>query len=384
MNKLLLRLLLAPEANTDGGGAPPVAEGDTDAEFDAMTGFAPPEAPADPDPDPEPAAPVVSDEDDSDEDSAANQDDDDDSAPAPAAPAPVVTPANGSTPAARDYSRFPVELRDFAAKLPNAYFARAEKELIPLVEKAKQFDAVVRERDELRAQVGKVPTYAHDHPEGYVLDPNFQQLNTAAERCAFEEQFWSQQLENIENGKPYVDLLGYNPKTGDPVYKQMPAPGNGTVDIRAKIDVQKNLTQASMQRVNLEGARNQYRGHYAAQAQAAATELEESNRKIFKNLDEAKFDPKEKQYTTFVRDALPPVYRSHPLVKPLGLAFVAYMRLAQQYSELAGKYNGRAKAAASRQQRGPRPTGGAPAPVANGGAGETYDLDAMLKNPDRI
>lgn len=406
MNKHLLRLLLSPDEAAGGAALRGDEELDTDEEFDAITGFTPPdplpdaptpdatdpavggggEAPGVP-PGPTPVAGAPT-PDDEDGEGAGGDDDNDDgdgdgepTTPAkPAAAAPDVKPANGATPQARDYSKFPAELRDFAAKLPNAFFARAEKELVPLIEKAKQFDAVAKERDELKVQLGTRPSFAHEHPEGYTLDPQYRQIADLAERCEFEEAHWKEQLIRIENGQAYQNLLGYDKKTGQPVFQTVNPPPAGTVDTRAKVEVSTMLNEANRQRANYVGLREQFRGSYAEQVQRAQAELLESERTIFKNLDADKLAPDEQKYMTYVRGAIPRVHQNHPLVKHLGLAFVAYVRLAKQYGALASKQAAAGKTAARVVQRGPRPaTASTPAAVK---PNEVWDLKQIANDED--
>lgn len=358
MNKHKL-LLLNPDG-ADGGAAvaPPSNErilptgpqsdpSIPDDEFDAAIGFTPPETPADdsapdPAPDPAPEAPKA----------------DDATDPAPADPAPaVVKGEDGKFKAAvdrRDYSKFPPELQAYVKKLPNQLFAQAEKELIPLFEKAKQADTLTAKIGELETQLNSKPNFAHDHPDGYVLDPEFQQVSTLADRAQFEATHWEAQLEKILRGEAWQQLKGYDKRTGQPVFEEVAAPIDGRPDTRAQISAQSLLARASTLSEQYAIQRDGFRQSYAQQVQAENRACEEARAKVFAKLDPSKFTPEHKKMMETVAVLYPKTQQRNPLLKDVQYALVAYKQLADQFSAYVKKHEAKATQVAREVRAGPR------------------------------
>jgi hypothetical protein len=115
----------------------------------------------------------------------------------------------------RDYTVFEEEDAKFLKeKGPNHVYDY-------LKERMPKLYAVKKENAELKvalenAQKGivKIPDSYIEHPDAYVLTPEYRELSSNIRMAIGEEQHWLQQAQNIEEGKPWQNIMGYDPKTG--------------------------------------------------------------------------------------------------------------------------------------------------------------------------
>jgi hypothetical protein len=257
----------------------------------------------------------------------------------------------------RDYSKFPAELQPYVRKLPNQLFKQAEAELLPIFEKAKKYESEALPKiAELEKAVAAKPSFAHEHPEGYVLDPEYQQVSLLADRASFEASHWESQLARILSGEGFQDLLGYDKRTGQPVYKEIDAPADGRVDPRWQVEIQRRFNEATMKSGQFVGMRDSFRQNYSSEVQRSAAELVETRKRIFRDMDESKFTETEKGYKQLVLDALPKVHKRNPLATDLAYALIAIKRIEAFYNDALKKQSAASPAAAAKVAKaGPRP-----------------------------
>ena len=117
----------------------------------------------------------------------------------------------------RDYTNFPEAIRPLVKKLPNQVFDFV-KELYPKLTKSESDLAEVRGKlAEAEKGIVKIPDSYHEHPNAFILDPQFQTTHGNLTKAEFEAQFYTTQLEQLESGEPIQYLAGYD-KSGNPVY----------------------------------------------------------------------------------------------------------------------------------------------------------------------
>jgi len=85
-------------------------------------------------------------------------------------------------------------------------------------------------------QTLKDATYLQ-HEQGFVLSPDYQNLQQKASFASVEGQCWEQALLNIRAGKTFRDIVGFDPKTGEPVMSEERNPTD-----RDEIRVNNNLS----------------------------------------------------------------------------------------------------------------------------------------------
>lgn len=66
----------------------------------------------------------------------------------------------------------------------------------------------------------------YQHPQGYILSPEFGQLQVDSQHTQYESRHWEAQLKNLKEGKKVKDFAGWDPKTGQPVFGQEMEPSD--------------------------------------------------------------------------------------------------------------------------------------------------------------
>lgn len=106
---------------------------------------------------------------------------------------------------------------------------------------------IIKENRELKKLEGS--TYLQ-HEHAYVLDPEFQQINTQIQRCNGEAEHWRQQLVLAEAGKPVHDIRGWDTRTGQLVVGAEHQPNAGLIeDIRSRFIQSQNASGQASQKL---------------------------------------------------------------------------------------------------------------------------------------
>lgn len=249
----------------------------------------------------------------------------DDSAPA----AEESAPAAPSTPAkkgARDYSKFrDPEMLEIARALPNHLFSKFEQ-LAP------KYQAALEELPKLREAASKIPSFHYEHPDGYILSPEWPKVTDAFHAYEHEVTHHERQLVAIENGEPWKEFLGYDDK-GTPQYREVKPPENGRVDVASRIAVQKALHRAQSQLDSVQAKARDLITNYAAKRQQALRSVEEHQKKMFPNVDPAKLEGDDAENYKLAGDMIAeidPSFAKHPATEFTKRLYVITQRIARQ------------------------------------------------------
>jgi hypothetical protein len=243
--------------------------------------------------------------------------DDGDETPAPAAPA-----KKGS----RDYSKFrDPEMLEIARALPNHLFAKFEQ-LAP------KYQAAMEELPKLRDAASKIPSFHYEHPDGYLLSPEWPKVTDAFHAYEHEVSHHERQLAAIENGEPWKEFMGYDDK-GAPQYKVVPAPENGRVDIQSKIAVQKALNRAQSQLDSVQSKAHELITSYQTKRKQSLQAVEEHQKKMFPTVDPAKLTGDDAENYKLAGDMIAeidPSFAKHPATEFTKRLYVITQRIARQ------------------------------------------------------
>lgn len=244
-------------------------------------------------------------------------------AAAPAAAAAVESLAKKPT---RDYSIFAdPDMEQIARALPNHLYEKF-KTLAP------RYKTALDENARLREAAQKVPSFHYEHPEGYMLAPEWPKLTQAFQAQQFEASHWERQLLNIENGEPWQDFAGYD-QQGKPQYITRPAPTDGRVDVRARIAVQQALARANSELANTQAYATNFINSYSARRQQAMESVEQHQRKLFPNVDPEKLSGEDKQSYELAGKLISSIDESfarHPATEFTKRMYVVLQRVARQ------------------------------------------------------
>jgi len=231
----------------------------------------------------------------------------------------------------RDYAEFPPELQALAKKLPNKLYNHFTETFARFKSDISERDAKIKSlTKDVEDASGKLIS---DHPESYVLDPEYRQTVNSYGRAQLESTHYTEQLALIDQGEPWTYIEGYS-QSGDPIYKEVPASADGKVDYRAKAAITQTLQQLAAKQQGYQALATNIRNTYTNAANEVANHYKEAQTRLFPNLDVDKLtDEGEKQVYKYAIEALPRVERSRPSARMLGMAAIVVKRMASQYQQ---------------------------------------------------
>jgi len=256
---------------------------------------------------------------------------------------------------ARDYSKFHPDTVPALKALRNNDFRKYASKID---EWRKAYDDKTKLEAELKTAKEGTPKYLAEHPQAYTLLPEYQELTQAVEGTGFEAAHWEQQLINLERGEAWVELTGYDGRTGEPKTVQHPAREDGRVDVEAKIKVQNRYNQAQAIQQQSRNQVQRLAGGYKERVNNAQAQMAEHKAKLFKGMDSTKLEGPEQKYYKDVLNLVPDIYKEHPMTDVLGLAFVAHRRLLNQFQAYMKKHGGNGSAVQPGKPALPRVNGG--------------------------
>ena len=265
---------------------------------------------------------------------------------------------------ARDYTKFDDGDVQYLKSLGNKEFDK----LAPVFEKIKNERAELAELKakipELEKTASAKPTFAHEHPDAYLLDPDFGNLLTAADNSDQISNFWHQQLINIENGEAYKAVQ-------DGKLVEVPAAADGRVDVRAKVYAQQQLNRAAYQAEQARFQVESFRKDYAGEAKKSQEQLLATEKQLFPNFDEAKLSQDDKKnYDYAMNNLTPKAFRQHPQTRVLAKAYVSFQQLIGIANKLATE---------NEQLRAPKAR---PAPTPTPGTADSDDDFVTFVRPE--
>jgi hypothetical protein len=230
-------------------------------------------------------------------------------------------------PGARDYSSFSTQEAAALKQMSNEGFELASR--------------LIKENKELGKL--KETTYLQ-HERAYLLDPQFNELQTNAYYAQKEAAYWKQQLVNMDAGKDVIPITGWDAK-GNPI---LGTPVKATKDVEE--DVRTLLNNAYQTTNQIQGQLQQYPAKYKSTVQKDLQNIEAYRKQQFgwvtnpEYLDysvniEGLGECTLKQVREDVRGMLPVYMQNHPLAEVLG-DLVIGIRLKD--AELAELRNGKA------------------------------------------
>lgn len=216
------------------------------------------------------------------------------------------TPDTPALPNKRDYSIFRDEDKQWVEKLPNAAFDAVKRRLPDL------YNAVNRAKElEERLQSNQVPESWHQHPQAFLLSPEFRSKQTLYSRAELEHEHFNNQAIEVENGaSSYKMLKGYEPETGKPVFEDIEIPPGKNTEVRNRL-LQYSMRSATVRDGAVHDLKN-LQQTFAQRYEKTANELKEAE-KVYFPFFENPTDEYKKMFND-VQSKIPAIYHNHPLM----------------------------------------------------------------------
>lgn len=270
----------------------------------------------------------------------------------------------------RDYSGIPDKLKGSFERMSNEafdnlkpLFLQAQKDQAELVTVKEQLSKIPKE--------GQLPTSYYEHPNAYVLSPEYAQASNNAQQAALVLEHWREQLDNVRSGSKEFQMLGTDPSTGKIIIT-----GKQSVNEKSQSFLESMFfnsdRQANQFQQHLTNASSSHRARY----QTAIVGLKNYENATFKALTDPNH-PLQLQ----VKDAMnriDPAFRDNPLLPVLAKALVSLTVVAQKYAA-AVKNGGKATAAKPSKQSlaGPTASGSTAEALPKGNEVTMDDFEAV-------
>ena len=238
-------------------------------------------------------------------------------APAEVKPAEPAEPAEplAFTQTTRDYSVFDPADVDALKKRPNAAFNRFRDTFVA-AKKDKE------ELEKLRTEVSskpKEPVYLYEHPEAFMLQPEFTNLLTQEDNSTQLVNFFQTQLARASEGED-VQIINQQGQL-----QELKLNGRVNGQVMAHLQVELNKYVQLQQQAKL--ATQQYQSHYKQQVATVAQQLKQIDDKLFPGFAVEKLSPEEKSVYEYAYQITPEPLRGSPQTKLLAQAYVSYSQL---------------------------------------------------------
>ncbi len=268
---------------------------------------------------------------------------------APATPEPVTF--QPTTPAGRDYSIFDPADVEVLKKLPNAAFDRFKN---AFVEKAQ----LKAKADELSAQLAaqpKEPAFLYEHPDSFMLRPEFTELLQKEDQATALENFYADQLIAAREARP----VQIHNAQGQLV--EIPN-DTGTVDPRVEVYLQRQLNQFASNAQQVKRQLADYQANWRQKVSTVKQQLEHIDKQLFPSWDDNKLTPEEKAIYQQGIELTPEPLRGNHQTRTLARALVAYTKLSTSSQKTINELQARIaelEGAAGKRVPTPRPAAAA-------------------------
>lgn len=190
--------------------------------------------------------------------------------------------------AGRNYDGLEPEVVAVLKQLRNGAY-NAVKDQIPLWHKAFKSQA-------------EMPKYIAQHPDAYKLDKEYQELEIGAHNAQFESSTLYDNLMALKSNKPFNLLTGYD-KEGNPEFRKID-PSRG-LDPRLEFEITEAYRRASANHQDFTQKHANYGSRYTDKIREERAFIEDTFKKIFKDIDPDKFTPDEAKYAPILEKLIP-------------------------------------------------------------------------------
>lgn len=215
----------------------------------------------------------------------------------------------------RDYSIFDPADVDALKKLPNAAFNRLRERFVESKKIKDEFDALKKEV----SSRPKEPTYLYEHPEGYMLQPEFTNLLTQEDQSNQLVNFYQEQLARASEGEDFQFLN----EQGQVQSVKL----NGRVSGKANALLQVELNRYVQLQQQAKQAVQQFQHRYKQGVATVGQQLKQLEDKFFPGFDETKLAGEDKAVYDYAYQITPEPLRNSPQTRLLAKAYVEFAKL---------------------------------------------------------
>lgn len=210
----------------------------------------------------------------------------------------------------RNYDEFEPEDQKILKQLSNKQFNQLKERLRDIYNEREQTKELKQKLAEIESN--GVPANYFEHPNGYVLSPEYQNISSQYNTVASVAAHWEQQLANIEGGQPWTTIQADS--NGNPTLGQQFEPSS-----QSKANVMSQMQKAQAMLSSLQTKAESISSNFAKQHKDATEYISNVTKEYVKKLpDEIKPSSEDVEA---LRKLLPAAYKNHILAELTGTVF---------------------------------------------------------------
>lgn len=238
---------------------------------------------------------------------------------------------------------------------------------------------------------GGLPLSYQNHPDAFILSPEYKQAAQGVQRLSQEAEHWREQLQRVINNEAFNDIAGFD-KDGNLARGELIQPNPQLIeDVRALYYKANNLVE------NEKGKLGQLRGQFKAGYDKNKTDIDNGIKQHLGWLDspslagvKIKLDGVNEEFTTkelgefFKNSYAPKAFKDHPMTAASASLFAAFTLVNNLYQQEKAKNNVKAKNTTDAAKAEPLIDNGGVAPTPKtvnlGKRGSVRDFNFQLPN----
>lgn len=253
----------------------------------------------------------------------------------------------------RDFTGFEAEDVETLKRLPNHLFDKYKERIKTFYEANKKVKELETKVEGLKKNA--LPDSYYEHPDSYVLNPQYNQMMQDSRQFEFEVNHYRQQLINVKSGKPWQAITGYD-NSGRPKFSNVPAKEDGSIDVEAEINITTGLGEGQRKLAEYSGAIQGLQQQHQQQYKQSLEALQKADDTFFPAFkDQTKLPESVRNNYNKALNSVPGVFKNHPLAQMIAKAFAAHVYKDQQIAKLKEQLQVKASVKQDSVEAGPGP-----------------------------
>lgn len=230
----------------------------------------------------------------------------------------------------RDYSEFNDEEKGLFKRMSNDAFNRLKPIYLDHRKLKTQLEEKNKELETAKKGLTTVPDSYYEHPQAYVLTPEFAQAQGDVMKAEQVFNHWSSQLEKVREGAKEIDMLGSDQNGNLVITGKLPA------DTSAETRLLTYFNFSQQQLMNAQANARALGRTHSERYQNAVNFVRDFESKSFGAFDDPASKPTLEPLVKSTIEGFPPTFRSSPLASLLAKSLITTTRLAALVQKLQG------------------------------------------------
>lgn len=222
----------------------------------------------------------------------------------------------------RDYSEFSDDEKGLFKRMSNEAFNKLKPVYLEHKALKSQLEETNKKLEEAQKGIVKLPDNYYEHPQGFILTPDFMSAQSDVNRAEQVFNHWSSQLEKVREGAKEIELLGVDQNGNFTITSKIPA------DTTAEIKLQSYFNFAQQQLMNAQASVHSLARNHTTRYTSELNTLKDYEKRAFAAFEDPKNKANLEPLVKSTLEVLPPAFRANPLATMVSKALVTISHLA--------------------------------------------------------